>query len=77
MAELDSTFQAGFAKLKFADSKRNGYLLLHVEAEQVTASYHLVDPGELTEPRYDDPGALNSRFSTHRFVLRNGAVTGV
>ncbi len=72
--ELDRTFQAGFPQLKFADSQRNGYLLLHVEPEQVTATYHLVDPDDLSTPLYDDPNALNRRFSTHRFVLRNGSI---
>ena len=75
--ELDRTFQAGFPNLKFADSQRNGYLLLHVEPEQVTATYHLVDPGDLATPLYDDPDALNRRFSTHRFVLRNGGITEI
>ncbi|TVR61137.1 MAG: metallophosphatase [Candidatus Competibacteraceae bacterium] len=77
VVELDRTFQAGFPKLKFADSQRNGYLLLHVEPEQVTATYHLVDPGDLAAPLYDDPDALNRRFSTHQFVLRNGLVAEV
>jgi hypothetical protein len=77
VVELDRTFQAGFPKLKFADSRRNGYLLLHVEPEQVTASYYLVDPSELAAPLYDQPDALNGRFSTRRFVLRNGVVAEV
>jgi hypothetical protein len=75
VTELDNTLQAGFSKLKFADSKRNGYLLLRVEADRVTASYYLVDPSELAEPLYDDPEALNNLFSTRHFVLQNGVVS--
>lgn len=77
VAELDGTLRNGFTKLRFADTQRNGYLLLRVEADQVTAGYHLIDPAELAEPLYDAPEALNSRFSTRRFVLRNGVVTEV
>ena len=77
VVELDRTFQAGFPQMKFADSQRNGYLLLHVEPEQVTASYYLVDPSELAAPLYDDPGTLNGRFSTRRFVLRNGGIAEI
>ena len=77
VAELDRVFQAGFPKLKFADSTRNGYLLLDVETEQVTASYFLIDPSELAQPLYDDPAALSSRFSTRRFVLRNGVIAEI
>ena len=75
--ELDGTLLRGFPKLRFADTRRNGYLLLRVEPEQVTASYHLIDSSELTAPLYTDPGALNARFSTRQFVLRNGAITEI
>jgi hypothetical protein len=77
VVELDRTFEEGFPKLKFADSQRNGYLLLHVEPKQVTATDHPIDPDELAVPLYDDPTALNGRFSTRRFVLRNGVVAEV
>ncbi len=77
VAELDDTLRNGFSKLRFADTQHNGYLLLRVEADQVTAGYHLIDPAELAEPFYDAPEALNSRFSTRRFILRNGVVTEV
>lgn len=75
--ELDETLQHGFSKLRFADTQRNGYLLLTVEADWVTANYYLVDPADLAESLYDDPEALNARFSTRRFVLQNGVVSEI
>ncbi len=75
VTELDESLRKGFSKLRFADTARNGYLMVLVEAEQVTASYHLIDASELAKPYYDNPEALNERFSTYRFVLRNGVIT--
>jgi alkaline phosphatase D len=75
--ELDETLRNGFSKLRFADTQRNGYLLLTVEADRVTASYYLINPGELVEPLYDDPDALNALFSTRQFVLQNGQVAEI
>ena len=75
VTELDESLRKGFSKLRFAYTARNGYLLVLVAAEQVTASYYLIDASELAEPYYDNPEALNERFSTYRFVLRNGVIT--
>jgi hypothetical protein len=77
VTELDETLQKGFSKLRFVDTRRNGYLLLTVEADRVIANYYLVNPGELAEPLYDDPDALNAVFSTRRFVLQNGVISEI
>ncbi len=65
---LDAVLQSAFSPLKFAATGKHGFILLHVDGQQVTADYHLLDSALVNQEV--TPQAITS--TKHRFVLAKG-----
>lgn len=74
---LDTTFMAGFPKMKFANTTTNGFVVVTVESNAVLADFHLIDENEVANNYYDNVAALADKFTRRRFVYNGGSVSSV
>ncbi len=69
---LDPLLQQAFPALKYANTGQQGYVMLEVNGQEVSAEYYLFDRELVGEDYYPDPATLAERVSRRRFVFRDG-----
>jgi alkaline phosphatase D len=76
VAGLDDTLKAGNPGLKFSNSTQHGFLVVDIQADKATATYHLIPSSEIDKD-YSKRTAeeLQRKFTTSRFVVQNGDIT--
>ncbi len=72
---LEETYKAGFEQMKFADTRKNGYVILTIEADKVTSTFYLLDSKMVETSYYDNPAALAEHFVTKTFVFPQNLLT--
>jgi len=72
--ELDQNFQKAYPAMKFAESRKNGVVVIKVDGSGTEATYHLIDEKEVGTDYTGSSAELAKRFSARRFrFTRSGA----
>ncbi|HEC83997.1 MAG TPA: hypothetical protein ENI48_01965, partial [Thioploca sp.] len=66
---LEDTYKAGFEQMKFADTRKNGYVIMTIDADKVTSTFYMLDSKMVETSYYDNPAALAEHFVTKTFVF--------
>lgn len=72
---LEDTYKAGFEQMKFAETRKNGYVILTIDADKVTGTFYMVDSKMVETSYYDNPAALAEHFVTKTFVFQKKRLT--
>lgn len=71
-ASLDALLLAGYGGLHYAQTRRNGVLLLEIGRDELRARYLELDADKVAERHYADPLALAAARHERRFRVRRG-----
>ena len=70
---LAEVLRAGYPGLRYAQTRRNGVLLLEIGAQAMRARYLELDPARIRERLYESPARWRSALQETRLVLRREA----
>ena len=69
-AALDPLLRAGYPPMRYAQTRRNGVVLLEIGADALVARYLELDGALVKERLYDSPGRWRSAVQERRFAVR-------